>query len=821
MNQDSTFKYADELPTFEWHFDILKQYFHCDNKINALLGLSQDQNLTLGQLLQKIDGRQIDKVKLALNEAFREKKPFSIRVIFTGEIERYLVDFKIVKSDKNSISGEVAFILVFPSQPQETELLRKLFSNGNKGYLLAASDHTILMVNDAFCAASGYEEGELIGQHASILKSGKYTKAFYTELWRKVDLNKLWFGELFTLSKTKEIYTQELAIERIDLSDNTHFYFSSSRKQALTSTQLMSENKEDKFVSSVQNKTNYTAELQKAYEALSPDNTIVMATFSIKVFQDVGASNENWLVSQRFNMLPNKGTIGALNNRIFSIFWVERKGVDRANRMLLQTLSVLTGDNVDDDFGLASVISMGVSILAIDAKSPDQLLKNSMQTLNVNPVLNKSEIFYFDARLTKRFDNRKTLALLLKKALDFRNVSVLYQPIVSIPMMRTVGFEALVRFDLNTSIDYNTQMLIEIAEEYNWIDQLDHLVTEIALADLLIIQKKGRRPDLTMSVNRSLMNDKIVKCSLEETIDIIESSNVNFKNITIELIESAQFANIEKQRVWVEKLQKMGVKIAIDDFGKGFSSFDYLDSFPVDYIKIGRNFITGLVQNSRKYAMIEAVTKLAHKIGAKVIAEGVETEAELVLLSQIHVDEVQGYLFAKPQKLAELLKDQNLPFPEHLKPLLVNEATATVKEIAYKTFSTIEMDSRLSQANGKMQADHVDFLVVLEKGHYQGILHQADIDAALSPYLGLKAELHRDTLTLEKRVHQVMKKNLKTLHIDSPMTKAEHLFLDFPKAVIILFEKEGKCAGVTTIDQLLRYSLKHKLASAHDIEFEI
>lgn len=818
---ESSFKYADELPSFEWNFDISKQYFQCDNQINSVLGLPKNQNMTLAQLLQKIDVRQIDKVKQALNKAFQEKKPFIKRVILTGNEDRYLADFEIVSSDERSISGKVSFILLFPSEKQETELLRSLFSNGSRGYLLAASDHTILMVNETFCTASGYSEGELIGQHASILKSGKYSKEFYTELWRKVDKNKLWVGELFTQSKTNEIYTHEVSLERIDLLDHSHFYFSSTRKKELATTHLISAEQEDKFVSSVQNKTNYIAELTKAYDELSAGNTIVVATFSIKMFQDIGATNVNWLVSQRFNMLPNKGAIGALNSREFSIFWVESKGVDKVNQMLLKTLSVLTGERIEDDFSLVSVVNMGISILDIDAKSPDQLLKNSMQTLNVNPILNKSEVFYFDARLTKRFDNRKTLASLLKKALELGNITVLYQPIVSIPLMRTVGFEALVRFDLNTTIEYNTQTLIEIAEEYNWIDQLDHLVTDIALLDLVTIQKECGRSDLAMSINRSLMNDKVAKCSLEETIAIIESCKVNFGNITIELIESAQFASIDKQKLWVEKLQKMGVKIAIDDFGNGFSSFDYLDSFPVDYIKIARNFITGLMPNSRKYAMIEAMTQLAHKIGAKVVAEGVETEAELLLLSQIHVDEVQGYLFSKPQDLTELLKDKNLPFPKHLKPLLINEVTSTVRKITQSTFSTIDMDDRLSKAQEKIKLENCDYLVVLENNHYQGILFSADVDAALSPYLYSKAVQKRDTLTLEKRVHQVMKKNLQALHIDSPMVKAEHIFLAFPKAVIILFETEGKCVGVTTIDKLLRYSLKNKSVQPHEIEFEI
>ena len=818
---ESPFKYADTLPTFEWSFDLSQQSFHCDNQINALLGFSKDINITLPQLLQKIDSRQIENIKSALNEAFRNKDNFTTRVILTGSVDRYLVDFKITSSSKISISGEIALLLPFPSLVQETELLSLLFKSGSRGYLLAAADHTILMVNNAFCESSGYTEGELIGQHASILKSGNYTKEFYTELWNKVDTNKLWHGELFARSKAGHIYTQNLVLERIELLDNSHFYFSSTRKIDVPLAALASTEEKNKFVSNVANKTNYTEQLQAAFSCLVPENTIVMATFSVKMLQKRDPSTENWLISQRFNSLSNKGVIGALNERVFSIFWIERKGIDNINKMLHQSMKELDGQNIDNDLSLSSILNIGISVLRIDAQSPDQLIKNSMQTSNANPILNESELFYFDARLSKRFDNRKILASKLKSAIDNKEITVLYQPIVSIPLMKTVGFEALVRFNLPTDIEYNTQTLIEIAEEYNWIDQLDHLVTNIALNDLTTIQTECKRQDLGMSINRSLVNDNLLKCSLEETISILESSHVDLHNITIELLETARFTDIKQQKEWIDKLQQAGAKIAIDDFGKGFSSFDYLDSFQIDYIKIARSFITGLTSNSRNYAMIESMTTLAHKIGAKVIAEGIENENELMLLSRANVDEVQGYLFAKPQPLSALIKDSGLPFPKHLKPLIHSEIISSVKNIAITTFATIEMDDRLLSAREKMVQTGISYLVVLEKSHYRGVIHEADICAALSPYLDTKAEQQRDILTLDKRVHQVMKHNLKTLHIDSPIRKAEHLLLDFPKAVIILFEKEGVCCGVTTIDELLRYNLKSKPVRAEHIEFDI
>ena len=127
---------------------------------------------------------------------------------------------------------------------------------------------------------------------------------------------------------------------------------------------------------------------------------------------------------------------------------------------------------------------MGASVLSVDAKSTQQLLSHSVQILITSPNKNESEINYFDPRLSKRFNKRKTLSKLLYKALKANKIEVYYQPIADIKEMCIVKFEALMRITLDTDISYNTQELIEIAEQYGWVDKIDMAVTKIALQDI-------------------------------------------------------------------------------------------------------------------------------------------------------------------------------------------------------------------------------------------------------------------------------------------------------------------------------------------------
>jgi len=802
---------------FSWQFSLKEKRFNCDPALPAFLGFSQQKSISIKQFFSCFEPHQATQVKKAFKDVLTTKSAFSTEIIINAIKHRYVIELSIfpVENQESVVEGKIVHLQLFPTVQQESLFLKEIFLHSEIGRMLATSEHIIIMVNKAFCRELGYEEHELIGKSAKLLKSGHYEPKFYEKLWETVNTIKVWSGELLAKNKQQQVYARDVKIQRFDIEDGTHFYFTSSVKLDLPSSVLDGKKQGDNDHSNVPDKAAYTQGLQQCYKQISSEQTIVVATFSVNWLQKISDFTACWLVSQRFHLTKQLGTLGIISNGIYSLYWVEDKNPDKIDLLLRQFLKAFSHGFDDSGFDLFSTANIGVSILSVDAKNPAQLISHSTQTLIANPAREHSSLYYFDPRLAKRFDRHQVLAKLLKEALNEKNIEVYYQPVVKIPEMKIVEFEALFRIKLETEIDYDTQELISIAETYNWIDEIDAIVTQIALAAQPKIQHHYGCNDIAMAINRSLANDRVTHCCLEDTIDILVASKADLSQVTIELTESAIFENFDQQKQWVEKLQSYGVKIAIDDFGSGYSSFAYLNNLPVNFIKIDRSFVTGITLESNEYAMIEMLCKLAHKIGVKVIAEGVETIDEFTLLSQAKVDLLQGYIFSKPVSLEMLLATPIAPYPEDLANALYQKQKVTVADICIKGSKIVAVDDRLSMIKQALKSEEHAFFVVLEQKKCVGLLYSTDFYSAISPYIGSEAEHKRDLMTLDKRVHQIMKKDFVCLHIDSAIEIATQLFAQESGSVIVIIDADDHYLGVTTVQALLQYQQLSKNESSH------
>jgi PAS domain S-box-containing protein len=799
-----------ESLTLSWQFNLKNGQFECDATLINLLN-SGKKNLTLPQLFASFDRHRVEELKESFKDVIDERKPYFTSVLINIANKRYLVNLAVdySTSKENCIIGEITFLHAFPSINEEEELVKILFNRASNAILIADKNHLIIKVNEQFLSNSGYLHRDLIGKPINVLKSGQYSEEFYAKLWHIVDTEKFWTGELLAKDKQGEIFAQEIKLQRIELSETNHFYISESKKLDF-STQFIADNPLDLRPGSncLLSKDDFLEKMNEQFKLLTKNQTIVTVAFSVQLLQKVGDSTLKWLISQRFAESKLTGNIGLINNDIYGAFWVVEKNADRINSALQEVLSDLSGGKQANELDILSIINMAVSVLSVDAKGPQQLISHSVQTLITSPNKKISTINYFDPRLSKRFNRRKILSTLLHEALQNDQLQVYYQPIVDIKNMRIIKFEALMRITLETEINYDTQEIIEIAEQYAWVDKIDMSVATIALRDLKIIRKHYQSEDIGISINRSLSNDKISNCCLEETITLLNKSDIDLNTVTIELTESALFENLDKQKIWVEKLRKLGVSVALDDFGTGYSSFSYLNKLPVNIVKIDKSFITDLKIDSTEYMMIEMLCRLTHKMGGKVVAEGVETASELLLLSQAKVDMLQGYIYSKPVSLKTIIEGSKGLEKPKLLAMCYQPQQPLASEAMDKKFITISADERALEAKEAFIANDVDYLVVIDHKRCLGILTTADLDKALSPYLDTKSEQQRDLLTLEKRIHQIMHKKYYSFKENSPLSNIEAVLLENMNAVVIINNNLGQCNGVITAQRLLAYNFK-------------
>lgn len=240
----------------------------------------------------------------------------------------------------------------------------------------------------------------------------------------------------------------------------------------------------------------------------------------------------------------------------------------------------------------------------------------------------------------------------LREAILSDQLCLYYQPQIDHRNQRVAGLEALVRWNHPKRGFLSPDQFIPLVEEAGLIGPLTHWVLRTALAQLAALQQQGY--DLTMAVNLSVRNlhDMDLPASV---LALLAETAVAPKNLTLEITENAVMANPSDGLTILTNLDHMGVKLAIDDYGTGYSSLAYLKRLPVDKLKIDKSFVMDMEENENDAVIVRSTIELAHNLGLKVIAEGVETRGAWDTLDILGCDCSQGYLMGKPMP-TEMLK---------------------------------------------------------------------------------------------------------------------------------------------------------------------
>jgi diguanylate cyclase (GGDEF)-like protein len=247
----------------------------------------------------------------------------------------------------------------------------------------------------------------------------------------------------------------------------------------------------------------------------------------------------------------------------------------------------------------------------------------------------------------KDTDSRRRLLMfgMLRGALQRNELLLHYQPKLDLTSGAIVGAEALVRWDSPELGRVSPGEFIPLAEQTSLIKPLTAWVLEEALRQLVAWEAAGIRTRVAVNLSaRNLTDEKLP----ERIAELLELGHIKPKRMMMEITESAVMQNPERAAVVLERLREIGVGLSIDEFGTGYSSLTYLRTLPADELKIDRSFVQEIDANEGNATIVRSVINLAHSLGLKVVAEGVETEAELRRLITLGCDLAQGYLISRP-----------------------------------------------------------------------------------------------------------------------------------------------------------------------------
>ena len=273
--------------------------------------------------------------------------------------------------------------------------------------------------------------------------------------------------------------------------------------------------------------------------------------------------------------------------------------------------------------------------------------------------------------LDRQVHERVRVADELRTAIDEGELELYYQPQVELASGRVTGIEALVRWNHKTRGLLAPASFIGIAERTGAIQQLGRWIFNDACGQVKAWQIEGIAPKV-LAVNISGIQLKSAEFEREVEASITQWG-LNPADIELELTESVLMEATQRHGAILENLRRMGLRIAIDDFGTGYSSLKYLTTYPVNRLKLAQEFVFRVTVDYRNAAVVRAAIRLAHELGIDVIAEGVETEAQMRFLIGAGCEEAQGYFFSRPLPAAQmtvLLREGRIvspPAPQHAK----------------------------------------------------------------------------------------------------------------------------------------------------------
>lgn len=290
--------------------------------------------------------------------------------------------------------------------------------------------------------------------------------------------------------------------------------------------------------------------------------------------------------------------------------------------------------------------SMGVTLYPDDGDNIETLIKNSDLAMYQAKSQGKNKFCFFTGQMNIDLQKKIELERDLQKAIQNGELVLFYQPKVNIQTCRITGCEALIRWQKPDGRLIPPDQFIPLAETTGLIRKIDTFVLETAMYKNRQ-WNRGNDSKLNMAINVS--SHQFQKPDFPAFVaGLLKETEQDANDITLEITENMVMEDVENAMKTMDALTGYGVKIAIDDFGTGYSSLSYLKKFPVNILKIDRSFIMDLPDNLDDKMITTSILHLAHNLGLSVVAEGVETTAQLEFLQRFGCEEVQGYLLGRP-----------------------------------------------------------------------------------------------------------------------------------------------------------------------------
>ena len=546
---------------------------------------------------------------------------------------------------------------------EQLQMIETVFRTSNEAIMIADQKGLIKTINPAFSRITGYSLEEVQGRNPSVLSSGRHDQHFYEDMWQEILAQGSWTGEVWNRRKNGTIYPEWLSLSVVhDGEGNVSEYvavFSDITKRKNDEAQIVRQAYYDELTE-LPNRTLLSDRLNLAIVSADRDEQMIALLFiDLDRFKYVNDSmgheyGDDLLrqAAQRFNdCVRETDTVARFGGDEFVILLHNVKSEGDAAHVAAKLIERLSTPFYLAEREVVIGASIGIAMHPGDANTADTLIRNADLAMYKAKQSGRNQAHFFTAAMQEHANQRMTLEQDLRHALSRNQLEVFYQPVVQGRSGRMTGVEALLRWHHPERGLVSPDQFIPLAEETGLIGAIGEWVLETACAQLKNWSDRGLH--LYLSVN---ISERQRELGLDADVvkNILQRYKINPEQLVLEITEGLLLQDSEDTIDWLKGFKRIGVHLAIDDFGTGYSSLSYLKRFPVDTLKIDREFVRDL--NADRYAdsLVSAIISMAASLELRLIAEGVETEAQRATLSQQGCQFMQGYLFCRPLPAAEL-----------------------------------------------------------------------------------------------------------------------------------------------------------------------
>lgn len=546
---------------------------------------------------------------------------------------------------------------------ESMRLASSIYQFSAEAILVTDANNLIVDANPAFTRITGYELDEVRGKNPSLLSSGRHDKAFYQQMWHELLTRDHWQGELWDQRKNGELCAKWVNITLIRRTDG------SILRYVAQFSDITEKKKKDELIWSQANfdcltglpnrrlfRDRLEQEIKKVHRA---EGLLALLFIDLDRFKQVndtlGHEMGDLLLVEAARRIAacvrETDTVARLGGDEFTVILPDFGDRKRLERIVQHIIDRLNQPFVLNDEKAYISASIGITLYSDSTPDADTLLRNADCAMYVAKSQGRGRFGYFSDAMQHEANEKFSLTNDLRQALVRDEIAVFYQPIVDLLSGHIVKAEALLRWHHPERGAISPNTFIPLAEDAGLIVEIGEWVFRRAIADIgRWRQRYGRI--IPVGVNKSPLQF-LEKPDGMSWCELLEEQGLPGNSIVVEITEGVLLQETDEVKRQLLDFRNHMIEVSIDDFGTGFSSLSYLKKFSIDYLKIDRSFISALNEDQNSRELTECIILMAHKLGIKAIAEGVETQAQRDWLNKFGCDLAQGFLYSQAVPVAD------------------------------------------------------------------------------------------------------------------------------------------------------------------------